>query len=145
MVGDDFVYRTPGWDIAIRDEFQKKSDRIVFVFGEDGIQHGHIGTHGFVHKAWTDTLGYYAPMQFAAYCHDHWLDDIAARIGRKVYRGDLLFEHVHPAAKKAPMDEGYQRMLSHLNSDLVLWGQLADTRAAEAQKLLDRIQTGGQA
>ena len=135
MIGDDFIYRTPGWDIAIRDEFQKRQDRILFVFGDDKFQKGALGTHGFIHKKWTDTLGYYAPMQFKSYCHDHWIDDIASKIGRKVYRPDLVFEHMHHLANKAEKDVVYQAMLKNLNADLDTWRLTEKVRADEANKL----------
>jgi glycosyltransferase involved in cell wall biosynthesis len=134
MIGDDFIYRTPGWDIAIRDEFKKRDDRILFVFGDDLFQKGKIGTHGFIHKKWTDTLGYYAPMQFKSYCHDHWIDDIADRVGRKLYRPDLVFEHMHHLAKKATRDEVYRAMAKNEIEDLVTWAATEPIRVAEAEK-----------
>lgn len=135
MVGDDFIYQTSGWDIAIRDEFEKRPDRILFVFGDDQFQKGNIGTHGFIHKRWTDTLGYYAPMQFKSYCHDRWLDDIAIRLGRKVYRSDLIFEHRHYLAGKAVKDETYQAMLKNEVEDHEIWRLTESIREAEAEKL----------
>jgi glycosyltransferase involved in cell wall biosynthesis len=135
MCGDDFVFRTEGWDLAIRAEFEKVPDRILFVFGRDGIQEGFIGTHGVIHKNWTDCLGYYAPMQFAAYCHDTWLSDIAKKLKRFIYLPHLYFEHMHYCNKKAEIDENYTRMNDKYLADLELWRNLERVRIEEANKL----------
>lgn len=136
MIGDDFIYRTKGWDTRIRNEFERFPDRILFILGEDGFQHGCIGTHGFVHKNWTDALGYYAPMNFKVYCHDHWLDNISRLIGRRLYIPELFFEHMHHLAKKAPMDDTYKRMLgTGYEKDLEIWQNTETIREDEAKKL----------
>jgi hypothetical protein len=136
MIGDDFAFRTPGWDEEIRKEFNRFPDRILFVFGNDGVQqNGYIGTHGTIHRRWVDTLGYYVPMQFVAYCHDTWLDDIAKRCGRRIYRPDLYFEHLHYCVGKSVKDDNYRRMEDRLVDDIKLFNELAGVRKADAEKL----------
>jgi hypothetical protein len=109
------------------------------VFGEDGLQHGRIGTHGFIHRRWTDILGYYAPMHFHVFFHDTWLNDIAESINRRVYRKDLLFEHMHPDAKKAAPDQNTIRMASLSRNDAELFRHTSNIRREHAQKLKDAI------
>jgi len=134
MLGDDFVFHNKGWDDEVRKEFLKYEDRILFLFGEDGIQHGDIGTHAFIHKNWTDALGYFASMEFNVYYHDTWNDDISRRVGRRVYRPDLFFEHMHHD-KGAPYDDVYKNMMAKTGNDRQIWESTGEKREEEANKL----------
>lgn len=69
-LGDDIVFRSNDWDTYVRTEFGKVDDRILFVYGRDGIVDkikiednghqtytSHFGTHGFIHRNWVEAVG----------------------------------------------------------------------------------------
>jgi glycosyltransferase involved in cell wall biosynthesis len=79
LCGDDITYETHGWDRIIRNEFLKFDDRIVLVYGKDSER--CACTHPWVHKNWTDTVGYFVP-EGQIFCNDTWLEYLARRIKR---------------------------------------------------------------
>lgn len=135
MCGDDFVFRTKGWDDKIRSVFEKSLDKIMLVYGDDGIQHAFLATHAFIHRKWTDALGYFAPMQFHSFYHDTWIDSLAQKINRRIYFPELNFEHMHHIAKKAPDDLIYQEMRNKTKDDDQIWEKTEGIRVQDAQKL----------
>jgi hypothetical protein len=38
MMGDDVVFRTPGWDVMVEAAFGSVPDRMVLVYGRDGFR-----------------------------------------------------------------------------------------------------------
>ena len=96
--GDDIAFRTTWWDSIVTDAFAQVPDRIGLAYGDDGTGiHDHtFGTHGFVTREWTDTVGYFTPPHFSCDYGDTWLNDVADRVGRKMFL-PILTEHLHPA------------------------------------------------
>lgn len=141
--GDDIIFRTPGWDIPVKNEFEKYPDRIVLVFGDDGDPNKgkNFGTHPFVHRNWVNTLGYFVPPYFSSDFTDTWLNDLADRIGRKV-QVPILTEHMHPAFKKAELDQTYnERIERHFKEDMPGLYDLKETeRQMDAQQLRKAMQ-----
>lgn len=140
-MGDDIVFRTPGWDRMVRDVFASWPDRIVFVHGADGIQNDRLGTHGFLHERWVDTVGYFVPPHFSSDFNDTWLTDVADRIGRRVYVPNLVTEHLHFSVGKAEIDRNTLDRLARHQADRVeeLYATLESERVADAAKLADAI------
>lgn len=140
--GDDLRFRTSNWDQIIRDKFEEYPDKIVFLFGNDGHHApGHFGTHGFLHKNWTDAVGYFVPPYFSSDYNDAWLNDVAKEIGRWVYV-DIYTEHMHPAAGKYHWDKTHQERLvrhSHDNVDQ-LYRDKAPQRQLDCIKLKQAIE-----
>jgi len=144
---DDIRFRTSGWDTAIRAEFEAVPDRILFVHGADGIQNAALGTHGFLHRRWTDTMGTFVPPYFSSDYNDTWLTEVADRLGRRRYLPQIETEHLHPAAGKAvdeagrpigsTLDQTHQDRLVRHRRDNVdqLWRDLAPERAQWAERL----------
>jgi hypothetical protein len=135
--GDDIVFRTDGWDARVAAEFERFPDRIAFVHGEDGVQGGRIGTHGFLHRNWVDALGYFVPPYFSSDFNDLWLSEVADALGRRVYLPDVYTEHMHPVVGKAPLDQTHQDRLTRHQTDRVeqRYRDLAAERAADVAKL----------
>ena len=136
-LGDDVVFHTPGWDRLVTDAFAEFEDRIAFVYGRDGVHDERLGTHGFVHRRWVDTIGYLTPPYFAHdYC-DTWLNEVAGMIGRRRFLPDVSLEHLHPDVQKAPMDDTYREHIEAGRRDNVaaLYASLAHERRADAEKL----------
>src|SRR5262245_52599602 len=135
--GDDIIFRTSNWDQRVIDQFDRYDDRIVFVHGEDGIQHGNIGTHGFLHRRWVETVGYFVPLYFSSDYNDLWLSQVADALGRRVYLPDVYTEHMHPVVGKAPLDQTHQDRLARHQRDNVdqLYRDLAGRRDEDVVKL----------
>ena len=137
-MGDDIVFRTPGWDTRISEAFDRWPDRIGFVHGRDGVHDDRLGTHGFVSREWVTALGRMVPPHFAHDYNDTWLTEVADRIGRRVFLPDVVTEHMHPDVGKAPMDQTYidHAKAGERDNVAVLYPSLAAERASDARKLL---------
>lgn len=142
--GDDILYQTNGWDVIIRNEFLKYPDRIIFTYGRDGIvDSDELGTHGFIHKNWTNTVGYFVPPYFSADYNDTWLTDLAKKINRLVYLPELFIEHLHFSVGKAELDDTYQEARRRRKKDKVraLYNSKENERVEDANKLKEFINT----
>lgn len=141
--GDDIIFRTSGWDDRILEAFDRYPDKIVFVHGEDGIQGAQIGTHGFLHRNWIDTVGYFVPPYFSSDYNDLWLSEVADALGRRVYLPSVYTEHMHPVAGKAPLDQTHLDRLARHQRDNVgqLYANLAYRRHEDVEKLRMFIDT----
>lgn len=133
MMGDDVVFRTPDWDQVVAEVFDRFSDRIAFVYGRDGLQDSVLGTHGFVSREWVQATGRMTGGFFEHDYADTWLNDVAERVGRRVFVPDVLIEHMHPDAGKAPLDDTYECRRGI--GQATLYEQLAPERARDAEKL----------
>ena len=105
--GDDIVVETLNWDISVREQFEKYRDRILLVYGDDGIMHESLATHFFLHTNWIKTLGYMVPPIFPGDWVDNYVTSVSDDLGRKVYLENLRLTHMHPTAGKAKMDQVY--------------------------------------
>lgn len=111
--GDDIVFRTQDWDKVVQDTFKEYDDRIVFLYGDDGngeSERNSFGTHGFIHRNWTDTVGYFVPPYFTSDFNDTFLNDVAKKIGRHRHI-DILTEHMHYSLGKMEMDQNTKERL----------------------------------
>ena len=137
MGSDDIRFRTPHWDQMIRQAFEVFRDRIVFVYGDDGIHDRKMGTHGFVSREWYQTVGRFTPPFFPCDYADTWLNEVAAHIGRRMYIQGMLIEHLHPIAGKASWDQTHKERLERGREANVgeLYESLHDARMAEAEAL----------
>lgn len=133
MGSDDIRFRTDSWDAKIRAAFALFADRIVFVYGRDGIHDEKLGTHGFVHRRWVETVGYFTWPEFPADYADTWLHELAARVGRSVFLPDVYIEHLHFLVGKAEVDQTHRERLARRDDGL--WAALTDQRVADARKL----------
>lgn len=135
--GDDIRFRTKGWDDIVLSNFDRYPDKIVFLFGNDGVwEPGSFGTHGFIHRNWAEAVGYFVPPYFSSDFNDTWLNDVARMIGRHEYI-DIYTEHLHPTANKHEWDQTHrERLERHEKDDCnnIYWSK-ADERQKDAEKL----------
>jgi hypothetical protein len=104
--GDDITFNTPGWDVRVRDEFEKLPDRIGLVFGDDlSTNFPDLATHGFLHRRWMETLGYFVPPLFSSDWNDVWNSEVAKRVGRLIPMKDVVIEHHHYSFGKSERDQ----------------------------------------
>lgn len=107
-MGDDIVFRTQGWDTAIKQAIVARPKKICFVWCNDvspESQRHEFGTHGFIHKNWTDTVGRFLPPYFVSDYNDTWLNDIARALGVNTYLHQHITEHMHYSLGKAEKDQ----------------------------------------
>jgi 2-polyprenyl-3-methyl-5-hydroxy-6-metoxy-1,4-benzoquinol methylase len=139
--GDDIRFRTRGWDTTIARCFDESADKILLVYGDDGIQHENLATHSFVHRRWIEASGFWLPPYFVSDYNDTWLDHVARLIGRRVYLPNVYTEHLHYSIGKAPVDVNtLDRLARHAQ---LAPGNLYESKSAEreqhAQRLRDYI------
>ena len=124
LCGDDVIFRTPGWDLEVERQFAAVPDRILFLHGDDLSGHASVlGTLGFLHRRWVDTVGYFVPPIFSCdYC-DTWQNWVADQLGRRLYLPDLVTEHMHPDFNKAELDQTHLERIARGQRDRVwdLW------------------------
>jgi hypothetical protein len=136
--GDDITFNTPGWDIRVREEFTKLPDRIGLVFGEDlSTNFPDLATHGFLHRRWVETVGYFLPPLFSSDWNDVWISEVAKQLGRLVPMPDVVIEHHHHSFGKAEYDQTHREREQRGQEDDVvgLFKRTARDRAKDAQKL----------
>lgn len=134
--GDDIRFRTPGWDMDVLNAFNKVPDKILFVYGNDGIQPDSFGTHGFIHRNWMKTVGYFVPPYFASDYNDTWLNEVSCLINRHQHI-DIMTEHMHPVAGKHFWDQTHLDRLKRHQDDQVdqRYTDLLPERMSDAAKL----------
>lgn len=103
FVGDDHLFRSHGWDARVTETL----DRVPLVYCDDLLQRQALPTQVFMRSVVVQTLGWMAPpAQAHLYLDNFWLQ-LGHRVGVE-YLPDVVIEHMHPFAGKAPMDTGYQ-------------------------------------
>lgn len=144
-MGDDIIFRSNNWDSQILEVFRSYPDNIVFVHGDDmsGVHLSNFGTHGFIHRDWVDTVGYFVPPYFSSDWNDTHLNDMANAIGRRVYVDSVKTEHMHYMFGKSDKDITHEERLARGARDkvdeLYKSDKLTKERMADAQKLQDVI------
>lgn len=139
--GDDIVFHTPGWDVEVRKAFDASEDKILLVHGDDMSPNTDaLATHGFLHRRWVETVGYFVPPYFSSDWNDVWLTEVADMIGRRV-KIPIVTEHMHYAFEKSPYDATYREREERGRRDGVveLYKEMLPERRADAKKLKEAI------
>lgn len=135
--GDDLTFDTPGWDTHVRQAFAETPDKILFAYGNDLGPHGEtFGTHGFVHRKWVETVGYFVPPLFSSDWNDVWLNEVAKMIRRHRLL-PFITEHHHYTFGKAERDQTHaEREERGARDDVVnLYKRTQKDRESDAAKL----------
>ena len=137
--GDDIVFRSQHWDTLVKEEFEKVPDKILFVYGRDGItpDEEEFGTHGFIHRNWVETVGYFVPPYFNYGLNDEWLVEVATGLNRKKFIPELYTEHMHHVVGKAPMDQTYKDAIERGMSGnrKEIWANTEQQRKDDVERL----------
>lgn len=116
-MGDDIVFRSNGWDTAIKEAIDSYPKKIAFVWGDDSngeSQRNEFGTHGFIHKNWCDVVGRFVPPYFSSDYNDTWFNDVAQALNVRRYLDSVKTEHMHVSLGKMPMDQNtVDRLVRH--------------------------------
>jgi hypothetical protein len=106
-LGDDHRPRTVGWDRLLIDAIEQL-DGPGFAYGNDLYQGAAMPTAWVVSADVVRALGW----MMLPGCDHMYVDaavlELGRAAGRIVYRPDVVIEHVHPLAGKAPVDESYR-------------------------------------
>ena len=135
--GDDIVFQTPGWDQQVRDAFAASQDKILLVQGDElSPNREALATHGFLHRRWVETVGYFLPPLFSCDWNDVWLTEVADKIGRRVIL-PFVTEHQHHSFDKRERDQtDMEREQRGRDDDVVgLFKRTAKDRERDAAKL----------
>lgn len=101
--GDDVVFRTAGWDLALRAALERPG----LAYGDDLIHGRNHPSAVFMSGAIYRALGWLA---LPATSHQ-WADDAWKQLGTAAgclrFLEGVVFEHEHPAVGKAPWDATY--------------------------------------
>lgn len=108
FMGDDHLPRTVGWDTEIVGELDSLEPRIAY--GNDLLQGANLPTAVFMQSRLVQAMGIMAPKVMRHLYLDNFWKELGERTGGLRYREDVVIEHLHPVAGKAPMDEGYARV-----------------------------------
>ena len=148
---DDCVFRSKDWDKHIIDEFNKYDDKLILVYGKDGIWNGKnisvngwknkhaIATAGFIHKNWINVSGYFLPPYFSSDYNDTWLSDVFLKANRMIFLENVFIEHMHYTVGKMEIDQNIKDRLERHKKDDVkkLYNDLQYKRDEDVKKILD--------
>lgn len=107
-MGDDIVFQTESWDTAIREAIAARPGNIAFVWCNDvspESNRNEFGTHGFVHRNWTNITGRFVPPYYASDYNDTHFNDVARALGVTTYLHNFITEHMHYSLGKAEIDQ----------------------------------------
>ena len=125
LMGDDVQVQTQDWDKLIVDQFSRFTDKILMVVPSDGRKKGTKNleketklwgddplpaAHFAVHKNWTNTLGYLAPVYFWHWHVDSYTQKVARKLNRCLYLPTVEFK-----AKKMLNDNAGKQIRKNLN------------------------------
>jgi hypothetical protein len=144
MAADDQLYNDRGWDDRLDTETAKYPDEIFCMWFNEGHWQDRLCTFPIVSRKWCQTLGYFTTGLFECLYDDMWIWEIAKRVGRTHYIGDILTEHFHWSYGKGDIDETYARKQVDPNSrqlkpavyrDMDLYCRTAPYRATDARRI----------
>lgn len=135
MCADDIIFKTSRWDYIVEEEFGNVPDRILFLWGKDGNKNDKLGTHGFIHRNWTDVTGYFVPPFFHYGHNDNWLTEIARNLERGKYNKDIFIEHLHWRSGKSTKDDVYKQQMSFKDVSKKIWNDTKKKRDKDIYKL----------
>lgn len=125
FMGDDHLPVTVQWDERIRDHLDNLGTGIVY--GNDLLQGANLPTAVFLTSDVVKTLGYMCPPHLVHMYLDNAWKDWGTSMSRLRYLPDVIIEHLHPVAGKAPGDEGYAEVNAFMDPDQLAYGEYRDT------------------
>ncbi|MFJ7998960.1 hypothetical protein ACIQ7D_17690 [Streptomyces sp. NPDC096310] len=146
FMGDDHRPRPAGmpWDARIRECL---SGGPGIVYGNDLLQGEKMATAVAMTSDIVTMLGVMVPDCLVHLCADLVWVDWGRGMGRITYLDDMVIEHLHPAAGKAELDQGYEEANSseQVSSDSAAYYDYRDNGALEADlaKLRKLVEEAG--
>lgn len=124
FMGDDHIPRTAGWDERYVNELYRLGTGMVY--GNDLLQGEKIPTQIAMTSDIVDAVGHFGYPGFRHLCVDLAWKDLGEAINSISYMPDVIIEHLHPAAGKANVDDGYafvnsSDMVAHDTEAYLFW------------------------
>lgn len=135
FMGDDHCPRTVGWDARYLETLRELGAGIVY--GNDLLQGERIPTQVAMTSDIVRLLGYMAPPVLTHLFVDNYWKDLGQQAGCLRYLPDVVVEHRHPVAGKAPWDAGYARVndAAMYEADGRAYAAFADELAADVAQV----------
>jgi hypothetical protein len=143
LINDDAVFRTRGWDRRLVSAFAPFPDGAALVWGNDLHRGPAVPTFPALTRAACEALGGICPLDYHNIYIDVHLHDVFRQLAalgheRAVYLEDVVFEHMHHEAGKAPLDETYAKRRE--KDDDLLFILMDDERRSQAKALAALIE-----
>lgn len=129
FMGDDHRPVTVGWDRQYVAALRRLGTGMVY--GNDLLQGENIPTQIAMTSDIVQALGWMSPPTLVHLAVDNWWKALGEGAGCLQYMPEVVIEHLHPFAGKAPMDEGYHRV----NAPSMYHRDLAEFARLEAEEL----------
>jgi len=109
LLNDDVVCRTDGWDAAVLGRFGRYPDDVALVWGNDLFRGDTLPSHPILSRTGCEIMGGVCPPKYHRDYIDAHIYDVFCALRRHghdrlVYLPDVVFEHMHVEAGKAPAD-----------------------------------------
>jgi hypothetical protein len=108
FAGDDHLPRTPGWARRYLEALAELGTGIVY--GDDLLQGQRLPTQWAMTADIVHTLGRMVPAPVEHLYCDNAVMALGQSVGCIRYLSDVVIEHVHPVAGRAPLDDQYRRV-----------------------------------
>jgi hypothetical protein len=128
FMGDDHRPRTPIWDGLMASQLRRMRGGIVYP--NDLYQKENLPTSVLMSSFIISDLGYMCPPGVIHMYLDNFWKDLGRDCGFLRYMDNVVVEHVHPAAGKAPMDAMYAEVNSdeQFQSDFQAYDKYLDSK-----------------
>lgn len=138
-IGNDMIFRTPGWDTKIINKFKNEcpKDNIQLYHCDDGFHKQNLCVNAFVHRKYMEVVGYFIREEFLINWSDRWMYQMFKAFDRIEYIPDIYIEHNHWVFGRREKDSTGVRMGKADEGGISdkLWLTLADERVKEVNKL----------
>lgn len=142
FAADDIVFYTKEWDKYVKEAFDQSADKIIFVYPNDKYARSNYGVVCFLHKNWIDTVGYFTPPYFAGWYSDRWINNVAAKINRRVFLRPVVIKELGVDENTRQIDDKthmeYKKRI-HENNCKEIYLSKEVERERDAQLLQDFI------
>ncbi|MHA1381925.1 MAG: hypothetical protein ACTSRG_26440 [Candidatus Helarchaeota archaeon] len=139
LSNDDIIFATKNWDETIIEEFEKCSDKILLIFGKDGISNENISTFPFISRKSTNILGYFCPPYFSWGYNDLWFDVVYYVLQRRKYLSNISINHQSFRKFPSKIDETYIENLKFKDEATAIWYTKRDNRIIDVLKLTEYL------
>ena len=110
FLGDDHHVRTAGWDEKLYEPIKARGYGLAY--GDDKLQGEKLATAVMMSTNIISTLGYMAPPKLIHLYMDNFWMNLGGALNCLNYIPEVVIEHMHYAAGKAPIDEQYAEVNS---------------------------------
>jgi hypothetical protein len=115
-VSDDQIFIMKGFDNLVRKHVEIAGGDCFLHYPDDNAKH-HLATMSVMDRKYYDRDGYiYHPDYISLWC-DNEAMEVAKRRKRYYFYTNSIFDHLHPAYKKAPFDAQYEKTESYFQED----------------------------